>query len=106
MLLAQDSHTDDLFSNASSIGMQALFYASLIVMIIIILSFMNVSQTIVFQMGRNIQESSIIYQRESLGRYMLDKPIVMFGGITMIWNGQSWEKIIIYILLKNCIFIL
>ena len=62
---------------------------------------MNVSQTIIFQMGRNIQELSTIYQRESLGIHTLNKPIVMFGGITMIWNGQSWEKIIIYILLKK-----
>lgn len=44
MLLAQDSHTDDLLSNVSSmsnissIGMQILFYASLLVMIMIILS--------------------------------------------------------------------
>lgn len=38
MFLAQDSNTDDLLSNALDIGMQVLFYVSILVMIMIILS--------------------------------------------------------------------
>ena len=70
-------------------------------LIITTLLFMNDLQTIVSQKGRTILGLSIIYQKENLGRYTLDKPTVMFGGTIIILNGQSWDKIIIYMPCKT-----